>query len=73
MLAQLRDEGRAIGGHIGLLETRERAWREQLFGNRAAEQMVHAGQRIAHRHRHERVAVVGAAQREYARAPRNAP
>ena len=39
----------------------------------AAEQVVHAGHRVADRHRHEGVAVVAAAQRQQAVARRAAP
>ena len=65
-LAQLRLVGRVDGG----VHATRRTGREQLHGQRRCEQLVHAIDRVADRHRAEGVAVIAAAQREQARAPR---
>ena len=53
-----------------LVEAAARPLREQVMREHAREQRVHAGHGIADRHRAERVAVIGAAQREQALAAR---
>ena len=59
-------EARDIGGNGGIVRTcgkgRLGARSEELFGQRAAEKMVHPRHGIAHGHRHERVAMVTTAQ-----------
>ena len=50
-----------------LAEARGRAGREERSRQHAPEELVHAVDRVAHRHRAEGVAVVAAAQREQAR------
>jgi hypothetical protein len=56
-------------GDVGV-EAAGRPRREQLRGEHPGEHRVHAAHRVAHAHRPERVAVVGAAQCQHSGAPR---
>ena len=52
------------------VDAARRTRREQVGGQHGAEQVVHAVDRVAHRHRAEGVAVVSAAKTQQPRAPR---